>query len=180
MTTHRSRKQRITALPPDMRARPSDPRPIRSGCRRERPHTRGKTTPRKLTRPSAHRHMLRAVAGERQATAIGPPNVQVHSRQPGHVADRHGDKPVVLRASEVLDQTQQVQPTGGDGLAEPVVGEPIELPQDGVALLIEKRRRDLLLAAGSWLAHRLSGPLRFSPSTRGITEYRCGTLCRES
>jgi hypothetical protein len=84
------------------------------------------------------------------------------------------------RRSEVFDQTQQVQPAGGDGLAELVVGEPIEVPQDDVALLIEKRGQDLLLTAGSWLAHRRSGPLRFSASTPGITEHRCGKLSRES
>src|SRR5439155_14360419 len=87
---------------------------------------------------------------------------EILGRTPEHLAE-----PVVLGASEVFDQTQQVQPAGGDGLAELVVGEPIELPQDDVALLIEKRGQDLLLGAGSWLGHRRSDPLRLSASTQG-------------
>jgi hypothetical protein len=87
---------------------------------------------------------------------------------------------VSVGASEVFDQTQQVQPAGVMGWRSWSSVSPSSFHKTDVALLIEKRGQDLLLTAGSWLGHRRSGPLRLSASTQGITEHRCGKLSRES
>jgi hypothetical protein len=67
---------------------------------------------------------------------------------------RRGRRASSTHRLPVLDQTEQVQPAGGDGLAEFVVRESIELPENDVALLVEKDRENLPFAADSLSGHR--------------------------
>jgi hypothetical protein len=72
-------------------------------------------------------------------------------------------QPVALGGCHVLDQSEQAHPAGGHGLAELVVGEAVDLPEDYIALLVEKGRQYLPFAAGSLSGHReLISLFRFS------------------
>jgi hypothetical protein len=72
-------------------------------------------------------------------------------------------QPVAIGGRHVLHDSEEAHPAGGHGLAELIVGEAIDLPQDHIVLLVKEVGQDLFFAAGSLSGHRESISLvRFS------------------